>query len=188
MTMMVTLSDGNGARVCVNRPVTLDDPQADVAAIIADLGYPGWSIAAEHDGPPPEDGVIVDGAWIVPLAVLQARAIAGVNAIRAERKAAGCTVPGVGAVQTDEVSTQNITGLVVMAQVAIANAQQFSEPFTLADNSVVTLDGPGMIGMGVAVGQYVAAVYARGRALRDAINAAMTADELSAIDITAGWP
>lgn len=110
------------------------------------------------------------------------------KALRDQHKVAGVTIANVGTVQTDDVSTQNITGLVVMAQVAIANGQPFSEPFTLADNSVVTFDAAGMIGMGVAVGQFVSAVYARARDLRTQLDAATTLEALAAIDVTAGWP
>jgi hypothetical protein len=135
------------------------------------------------------DGWTVVGSWTVPLDVLQAAAWERVKALRDQHKAAGVTVANVGPVQTDDVSTANITGLVVMANVALAQQTAFSEPFTLADNTVVTFDAPGMIAMGVAVGQYVAAVYARARALRDQIFAAdVTADALAAIDVTAGWP
>lgn len=153
-------------------------------------GYDGATVlAANVTAPPPfvtAGDLLDDGS--VPLDMLKAEKWEHVKALRDQHKAAGVTVPNVGRIQTDDVSSQNITGLVVMAQVAIANSQPYSEPFTLADNSVVALDAPGMISMGVAVGRYVAAVYARGRALRDAIEAATNAASLDAIDISSGWP
>lgn len=153
-----------------------------------DNPYVGWTMVAV--GAPFDPACeVVDGAWSLPLAVQQARLWERTKELRVERKAAGVTVAGAGQVQTDDVSAQNITGLVVMAQVAVANNMPFSEPFTMADNSVVDFDAPGMIAMGVAVGQYVAAVYARARDLRDAIFApGITVEGLAAIDVESGWP
>ncbi|MEN9924073.1 MAG: hypothetical protein RL268_199 [Pseudomonadota bacterium] len=93
-----------------------------------------------------------------------------------------------GSVQVDAKSKQNINGLVTMALIAKGAGAPFSEPFTLADNSVATLNADQMIGLGVAVGKYVAAVHEVARALRDAIEAAATHAALDAIDIGAGWP
>lgn len=93
-----------------------------------------------------------------------------------------------GAVDCDDTSKIKINGLVVMAQIAIANSAPFSETFTLADNSTVQLSATQMIQMGLAVGQYVSQVHARARTLREAVEAAADAGELAAIDITTGWP
>ncbi len=93
-----------------------------------------------------------------------------------------------GPVQVDAKSKQNINGLVTMALIANGAGAPFSEPFTLADNSVVTLNASQMIGLGVAVGRYVAAAHSRARTLRAAGEAAQTHEELDAIDIGAGWP
>jgi hypothetical protein len=149
--------------------------------------YVGWTQVA--DGSPPRDGAeIVDGAWVVPLQLLQDEKWEEVKALRTAKKEAGVAVPNIGTVQTDDISTQNITGLVVMANLAIAQSQPFSEPFTMADNTVVVLDGPTMVSMGVAVGQYVSEVYARARDLREAIYAAADEATLDAIDVEGGWP
>lgn len=137
-------------------------------------GHDGWIVLAEEEWP--------------TLAMLQEERWNRVKAIRAERKAGGVTIPGIGTVQTDDESTSNITGLVVMAQVAISQGAAFAEPFTLADNSVHDFNAAGMIGMGVAVGQHVAAVYARARELRAAILAAPDAAALELIDVEGGWP
>lgn len=93
-----------------------------------------------------------------------------------------------GAVQIDEQSKLKINGLVTMAMLAEQQAQTFSEEFTIADNSVVALDAPATIAMGVAVGQFVSDTYARARELRDAIDAATDIAGLEAIDIETGWP
>lgn len=93
-----------------------------------------------------------------------------------------------GTVQVDAKSKQNVNGLVTMALIAQGASAQFSSDFTLADNSVVTLDAPKMIGLGVAIGRYVDAVYSHARVLRDALVKAVDHKELDAIDVTAGWP
>jgi hypothetical protein len=129
---------------------------------------------------------IADG---LPLEDLQADLWKSVKAMRADKKAAGTPIPGIGTVQTDDVSTQNITGLVTMAQIAASTQQPFSEPFTLADNTVVDLDAAQMVALGVAVGKYVSDVYAKARELREVIHASdVTPADLSALDITVGWP
>lgn len=93
-----------------------------------------------------------------------------------------------GIVDSDDSSKIKITGLVSMAMLAKGAGAAFSEEFTMADNSVVTMDADMVIGLGVAVGQHISAVYARARALREDIDAATTQAELDAIDIETGWP
>lgn len=129
---------------------------------------------------------IADG---LPLVDLQDDLWKHVKALRVTKKAAGVLVPNIGLVQTDDTSTQNINGLVTMAQVTMSQQPPFNEPFTLADNTVVALNATQMITLGVAVGRYMAAVYARARDLRAQIYAdSATAESLAAIDITVGWP
>jgi hypothetical protein len=82
---------------------------------------------------------------------------------------------------SDETSTQRIIGAVSMAQIALANAQPFSIDWTLADNTVTTLDAIGMISVGVALGQHVAAIHAQARTLRADIEAATTLEEIDAV-------
>lgn len=93
-----------------------------------------------------------------------------------------------GVVQSDSKSQQNILGLVQMAVLANISAQPFAADFTLADNTVVTLNASQMIGLGVAVGQHVQAVYAQATALRQVIEAAEDHEALDLIDVEAGWP
>lgn len=101
---------------------------------------------------------------------------------------AGYTVPGVGRFDTDQVARFNIVGAVIGAILANTQGQQFSTPWKLADNTLITLDGPGMIGVGVAVLNYVKAAHSRSQAIGAAIQAAQNHAALDAIDLTAGWP
>ena len=100
----------------------------------------------------------------------------------------GAPVQGVGTFDSDMLSRINITGAVSMAQIALSQQQAFSISWTLADNTVVQLNAAQMIGVGATVGQFVAAAHANAQVLRAAIEAAADHDELSAIDIGAGWP
>lgn len=111
-----------------------------------------------------------------------------VKAIRDQHENGGVAVPNIGTFQTDDRSKIKISGAVTMALIAQANNQQFSESFTLADNTEAELDGPAMIAVGITVGRHVSACHARSKDLRAQINAAETVEALNAIDIEAGWP
>lgn len=101
---------------------------------------------------------------------------------------AGVTVPGIGTFDSDGISRNNITGAVTMALIAQGAGAPYSITWKLADNTVATLTAAQMIGVGVAVGQYVAACHARAQTLGLAIQAASTVAAVDAIDIGAGWP
>jgi len=110
------------------------------------------------------------------------------EAVKAMRDAiidGGAPVPGLGTFDSDMLSRINITGAVTLAQIG---GQAFSISWTLADNNVVQLNAAQMIGVGVAVGQFVAAAHANAQALRADIEAAQDYAELESIDIGAGWP
>jgi len=111
-----------------------------------------------------------------------------VKVLRDDAINGGVNVAGIGPFQSDEISRGYITGAVVMAQTALANSQPFAMDWTLADNSVASLDGPTMIAVGIAVGQHIAACHERAQVLRAAIESAANTAALAAIDITTGWP
>lgn len=113
---------------------------------------------------------------------------AKVKADRDARIFGGVDVAGVGEIQTDADSKIKILGAVQMAQIALTASQPFAIKWTRTDNVDVDLDAAGMIGLGLAVGQYEAACFANGQALRAAINAATTVAELMSIDLQTGWP
>jgi Domain of unknown function (DUF4376) len=99
----------------------------------------------------------------------------------------GCAGP-LGRVDSDPDSQRKISGAVQMAMIAQAAGQPFAVDWTMQDNSTVTHDAVAMIGIGLAVGQHVAACHERGLALKAQIEEAADQDALSAIDINAGWP
>lgn len=99
----------------------------------------------------------------------------------------GANTPA-GRVQTDPLSRSNITGAVVAAMLAQQASSPFSVDWTLADNSVVTLDAAAVTQMGLAVVAHVDAAHASARALRNQIEATSDPIALLQIDTTAGWP
>lgn len=86
---------------------------------------------------------------------------------------------------SDPTSIQRINAAVTLAMLALQNSQPFTMDWTLADNTVTTLDAPGMIAVGTACGQFVAALFDKARSLQDQIAAATTADQMDAIVWTA---
>lgn len=105
------------------------------------------------------------------------------NQIKAARDAAefgGFTWDG-SAFDSDLTSQSRIQGA---AQLAALAPTTFSIDWTLADNSVRTLNAAQMTAVGEALGAHVATQHAIGRTLRTAIEAATTPGELDAI----AWP
>src|SRR4051812_16630555 len=87
--------------------------------------YPNWTIVA--DGAPEDDEAnIVDGSWVVPFEIKQQRKWDRVKELRAEKKAEGTEILGVGMVQTDDTSTQNISDLVLRALIYESKNLAFS--------------------------------------------------------------
>lgn len=121
-----------------------------------------------------------------PAATLLALRGARWSQIKAQRDAVefgGYTWDG-STLDSDRESQARIMGAVQMAVLAAAAGQPFAIPWTLADNTVRTLSGADMIAVGLALGEHVATAHAIGRALRDQIDAALSAEELATIN----WP
>lgn len=141
------------------------------------------------DRPPEElEQVGVDGVLFVPLEIAQNAVWEKVKAKRTVLEEGLAPTP-FGAVQCDEKSKLKINGLVSMAQISISMGQPFATEFTMADNSVISLDATTAIQMGMAVGQFIDAIYTHARNLRDQIYAAdATPESVTTIDIEGGWP
>lgn len=80
----------------------------------------------------------------------------------------------------DIKSTVRINGAFNLSQ--IGGGPPFSVQWTLADNSVVTLNAAQVMGLGQTLGQHVQTVHAKGRALNAQIDAAATVDQVNAIN------
>lgn len=83
-----------------------------------------------------------------------------------------------------DADKEHIPGAAQLALLAKSANQPFSINWTLADNSVVTLDADEMIAVGAALGSYINSIYDTARDLRDQINAATTIAEVDSIQ----WP
>lgn len=132
------------------------------------------------------------GATLVPVAAVElglarVRAWAATKVHRDRCAGGGCQTAH-GRVDSDERSRILIAGAVQMAQIAMAAGEPYSVDWVMADNQPVTHDAPAMITLGLAVGQHIAACWARAQALRAEIDAAETIEAVAAIDITTGWP
>lgn len=79
-------------------------------------------------------------------------------------------------------SQARIQGGVQLAQIALSSSIPFSIVWTLADNSTRTLSATEMIAVGEALASKVIAAHSTARVLRNAIEAAQTKEEVSAIN------
>ncbi len=64
-----------------------------------------------------------------------------------------------------------ITGAALGAHMSVSAGIPYEIEFTLADNTTITLDGPGMMSVGIALLQHIDAVHQIGRGLRDQLYA-----------------
>ncbi|MET0373781.1 MAG: DUF4376 domain-containing protein [Rhizorhabdus sp.] len=114
------------------------------------------------------------------LAELKVRKWTEIKEARDRCEVGGCPTVH-GRAQTDEASQRKSAGAVLMATIAMSAGEPYSITWTMEDNSDVTLDAVGMIGLGVAIGQHVADCHTRGRELRALIDAATSEDDLAGI-------
>lgn len=85
------------------------------------------------------------------------------------------------AFDSDLTSQSRIQGAAQLAQITLAAGQPFSIDWTLADNTVVTLDANQMISVGLALGNHINACHSKARLLRQQIESATTKEEIEAI-------
>ncbi len=108
---------------------------------------------------------------------------AGIKGVRDAEIAAGFDWDG-SRFDSDLQSQIFIEGAALLATLALIGSQPFQLDFTLQDNSVRTLSGADMLAVGQAMGTHFMTTHGIGRALRTAIQAATTTEELEAIQ----WP
>lgn len=132
--------------------------------------------------------IVADQSFVENVELVRDTKWAIVKARRDQAECGGCSTL-YGRVDTNEAAKLNLNGAVTMAQIALSSAQSFSIQWTMADNSIVTLDANQMIVVGVAVGQHVNACHDVARQLREQIAAATSIVDIEAIDVeAAGWP
>lgn len=155
-----------------------DDERQNVTSLD---GYEDWTVVSEvSDEIPDSQAELVGDEWVIPIDIRRARMWAAVKALR-DAKERGWAQTASGAVDCDDRSKLKISGLVQTAQLL---GDAFSVDFTMADNSVSTLDAAAMTDVGLSVAAHVDLVYARARVLREAIDAS---DDPESIDIETGW-
>lgn len=133
-------------------------------------------------------GPFEGGALISPtmgdFAIARARLKQAIKELRNQADWGGCDTPS-GRIDSDAASQLKINGAVSLALVL---GESFTVNWRMSDNSIVTLDAPAMIAIGIAVATKVAACQLRKNALDAEVAAAETLEDLAAIDIYSGWP
>lgn len=115
------------------------------------------------------------------LVALRAKRWAEIKAARDAAEAAGFTWDG-STFDSDLQSQGRIQGAVQLALLAAQAQEPFAIAWTLADNTVRTLDGADAVAVGLALAAHVQAVFGHGRDLRAQIDAAASAEELQLIE------
>lgn len=123
----------------------------------------------------------------IEAAMLPARRAAVIAQINAERNRREQTsFPYLGKqIDSDPVSVQRITVATNTAQMALAAAVPYDVQWSCADNSLLTLDAMGVLGMMQALGSYGLALHMYSRNLKAAV---LASDAPESIDILTGWP
>ena len=121
------------------------------------------------------------------LEITIARRLKRVSEINAERdRREQSTFPYMSKqVQCDPISVQRISVAAATAQMALAASVPYSVDWSCADNSILSLDALGVLGMMQALGAHGIAIHYYARTLKDQV--AVSSDPES-IDILTGWP
>lgn len=119
--------------------------------------------------------------------ILAAKRLQIIEQINAERdRREQLSFPYLGhPIDSDPVSVQRITVAATTAQLALSAGVPFELDWACADNSLITLDAMGVLGMMQALGTYGLALHMHARTLKSAADASADPEN---IDIMAGWP
>ena len=148
---MYRLTDNGVIRIADGKKIRLGDPDwPDYKAWFAAGGQP---LSAE-----------VPPRW-PDLATARAEVRAAINRERDRREVGGFPYLG-KTLDSDSRSAQRISVAVAAAQAAVAAGQPFALDWICADNSTLSLDAAGVIGMPVALAQYGLALHLAGRAAK----------------------
>lgn len=82
---------------------------------------------------------------------------------------------------SNPISQQRIQGAAQLAMVSQSMSQPFEFNWTLADNSVVVLNGEEMIQVGMVMGAHIGSAHEKSRLLKAQIDAASTAEQVELI-------
>lgn len=84
-------------------------------------------------------------------------------------------------IDSDRDSVMSITGAAVAALAAKAAGLPYSVDWTCADDSVLTLDADGVLGMAVTLAMFADAQHAKARPLKEAIKNAADVSTIEAV-------
>lgn len=166
--------------------IVMLDPETGIRQhVLSAAGHENWIVLAD---PAPEDYderlyQVIDGALVPDLETARAEQRAIINAARDAAQDGGADTPS-GRFDSAGRSREFLNGAVMAATLAGLNQQPFSIAWTLADNSVVTLDGAAIIAAGLAVAAHVDAIHQRARVLKARIDAAETLADIRAVTWT----
>lgn len=91
--------------------------------------------------------------------------------------------------QSDERSVARINSTALTASVALIAGEVTEFPdWIAADNTSLPVDALGVLALQASLTKHAGTLHAHARALKARVQAAQTAEDLAAIDITAGWP
>jgi hypothetical protein len=180
-THAVVAPDGAVDRITAAPDATVVPQGHTVVALAEPLsGWPAGPAEGALQCSP--DGTL---SWVDvrTLAQAQAQAWERIKLARAAHIDAGIVTP-YGAFQTAPPERQNIAEGVLLARTLTDLGQPVSIAWTLADNTVVTLDATAMVNVGLLLGSLVQQAHATARTLRAAVDAATTIEEADAVQ----WP
>lgn len=123
----------------------------------------------------------------IDAAILPARRAQILGQINAERdRREQTTFPYAGKlIDSDPVSVQRITVASSTAQMALSANVPYELDWACADNSLLTLDAMGVLGMMQALGSHGLALHMHSRGLKAAV---LASGDPESIDILTGWP
>lgn len=155
---------------------------------------PGMTLVPAPEGLPVAIGWTWDGVRFAPpprwpsLEVGQAELRARVKARRDALEQSGFAYLG-KVLDSDPASAQRLIGAAQLAQAAAATGSPFSIDWTCADDSVLTMDAPQMVGALAALGAHVAALHTQARARKEQIAEAQSIADLTVLEasIEEGW-
>lgn len=124
-----------------------------------------------------------DGLWVYvapPIGPIKDKARADIITKRNAAITGGFTYLG-KTIDSDRDSVMAITGAAVAALAAKSAGLPYSVEWTCADDSTLTLDADGVLGMSVALAMFADAQHTKARPLKDAIKAAKDSDEIGKV-------
>lgn len=171
----------------------LVNPQGEIQKIVSSVDYEDLTDLTVIECQIPNDYPIFSQwdptnlCFVIDLSSHKNHKWAQVKTRREQAETGGCST-AFGRIDTDEMSILRINSGVLAAKLSLDQQVPFTIDWTMADNSVVTLDAPQMISLGLAAMLHVVACHERGRHLRQAIYDSSSLEELESVYIESGWP